>query len=154
MAGIPRKALVLVGDGRKALLLRNEGDDRFPNLKAEAVFEDQNPATHLQGTDRPGHFVKGVVSGQRGAVEPTNWHKIEEYRFTRRVARAAETIVRSGRATALVIVAPPRTLAQLRATLAPDVRRHIIAELPKDLTRLPVGEIEKHIVEAPASPTR
>jgi|SRR5438128_8424480 protein required for attachment to host cells len=79
MAGIPRKALVFVGDGSKALLLRNEGDDRFPNLKAEAVFEDQNPATHLQGTDRPGHFVKGIVSGQRGAVEPTNWHELEEY---------------------------------------------------------------------------
>ncbi|WP_276326193.1 host attachment protein [Bradyrhizobium elkanii] len=65
MAGIPKNALVLVGDGRKALLLRNEGDYQFPNLKAEAVFEDQNPPTHLQGTDRPGHFIKGIVSGQR-----------------------------------------------------------------------------------------
>ncbi|NWL44284.1 host attachment protein, partial [Bradyrhizobium elkanii] len=35
-----------------------------------------------------------------------------------------------------------------------DVKRHIIAEIPKDLTRLPVGEIERHIVEALASPTR
>nr|WP_312011481.1 MULTISPECIES: host attachment protein [unclassified Bradyrhizobium] len=74
MAGIPVNALVFFGDGRKALLLRNEGDDRFPNLKAEAVFEDQNPAAHLQGTDPPGHFVKGIVSSQRGAVEPTDWH--------------------------------------------------------------------------------
>ena len=154
MAGIPKNALVLVGDGRKALLLRNEGDNQFPNLKAEAVFEDQNPPTHLQGTDRPGHFIKGIVSGQRGAVEPTNWHELEEYRFTRRIARAAEEIVRSGRTTAFVIAAPPRTLAQLRATLATDVKRHIIAEIPKDLTRLPVGEIERHIVEALASPTR
>ncbi|NWL75236.1 host attachment protein, partial [Bradyrhizobium elkanii] len=141
MAGIPKNALVLVGDGRKALLLRNEGDYQFPNLKAEAVFEDQNPPTHLQGTDRPGHFIKGIVSGQRGAVEPTDWHELEEYRFTRRIARAAEEIVRR-RTTAFVIAAPPRTLAQLRATLATDVKRHIIAEIPKDLTRLPVGEIE------------
>lgn len=154
MAGIPRNALVFIGDGRKALLLRNEGDNRSPNLKAEAVFEDENPPTHLQGTDRPGHFIKGIASGQRGAVEPTNWHELEEYRFTRRVARAAEDLVRSGKATAFVIVAPPRTLAQLRATLAPDVKRCIIAEIPKDLTRLPVGEIEKHVVEALASHTR
>lgn len=154
MAGIPKNALVFVGDGRKALLLRNEVDGRPPSLKTEAVFEDENPATHLQGTDRPGHFVKGIVSGQRGAVEPTNWHELEEYRFAKRVARASEAIVRSGRATALVIVAPPRTLAQLRATLAPDVKRHIIAEIAKDLTRLPVAEIEKHIVEALASARR
>ncbi|MTV15457.1 MULTISPECIES: host attachment protein [Bradyrhizobium] len=154
MAGIPNNALVFVGDGRKALLLRNEGDNRLPSLKAEAVFEDQNQATHLQGTDRPGHFVKGIASGQRGAVEPTNWHELEEYRFTKRVARAAEEIVRSGKATALVIVAPPRTLAELRTTLHPDVKRHIIAEIPKDLTKLAVREIEKHVVEALALPTR
>ncbi|WP_076861363.1 baeRF12 domain-containing protein [Bradyrhizobium mercantei] len=154
MTGIPKNALVFVGDGRKALMLRNEGDARAPSLKAEVVFEDQNPATHLQGTDRPGHFVKGMVSGQRGAVEPTDWHELEEYRFTRRVARAAEAMVRGGRATVLVIVAPPRTLAQLRAILAPDVRRHIIGEIPKDLTMCPVVEIEKRVVEALASPTR
>ncbi|UGY17891.1 host attachment protein [Bradyrhizobium septentrionale] len=154
MAGIPKNALVFAGDGRKALFLRNEGDDRLPNLKAEAVFEHQNPPTHLQGMDRPGHFIKGIVSGQRGAVAPTNWHELEEYPFTRRVARAAEDIVRRGKATAFVIVAPPRTLAQLRATLAPDVKRQIIAEIPRDLTRLPVGEIEKHVVEALASRTR
>ncbi|PDT75798.1 host attachment protein [Bradyrhizobium sp. C9] len=154
MTGIPKNALVLVGDGRKALMLRNEGDDRIPALKAEVVFEDQNPATHLQGTGRAGHFVKGIVSGQRGEVEPTDWHELEEYRFTRRVARAAETMVRSGRATVLVIVAPPRTLAQLRATLAPDVRRCIIAEIPKDLTKHAVREIEEHIVEALASSAR
>ncbi|WP_080586131.1 host attachment protein [Bradyrhizobium elkanii] len=94
-----------------------------------------------------------IALGQRGAVEPTDWHELEEYRFTRRIARAAEEIVRR-RTTAFVIAAPPRTLAQLRATLATDVKRHIIAEIPKDLTRLPVGEIERHIVEALASPTR
>ncbi|MHC6155537.1 host attachment protein [Bradyrhizobium elkanii] len=64
------------------------------------------------------------------------------------VARAAEEIVRSGKATALVIVAPPRTPAELRATLHPNVKRHIIAEIPKDLTKLAVRELEKHVVEA------
>ncbi|MTV17685.1 MULTISPECIES: host attachment protein [Bradyrhizobium] len=42
-----------------------------------------------------------MVSGQRGAVEPTNWHELEEYRFAKRVARAAKAIVRSAKATAL-----------------------------------------------------
>ena len=51
---IPHNAFVLVGDGRKALFLRNEGDEKFPNLKAESVFETENPATHEQGSDRPG----------------------------------------------------------------------------------------------------
>jgi protein required for attachment to host cells len=32
---IPHDAYVFVGDGRKALLLRNEGDAQYPNLKTE-----------------------------------------------------------------------------------------------------------------------
>jgi len=40
------------GDGRKALFLRNHGDEKFPNLRAEKVFEDENPPTHEQGSER------------------------------------------------------------------------------------------------------
>ena len=32
---LPHDAFVLVGDGRKALFLRNTGDDKFINLKTE-----------------------------------------------------------------------------------------------------------------------
>ena len=32
---IPHNALIFVGDGRKALFLRNDGDEEFPNLKTE-----------------------------------------------------------------------------------------------------------------------
>ena len=55
---IPHSSLVFVGDGRKALFLRNEGDEKFPNLKTERVFVDDNPPTHEQGTDRPGRAFK------------------------------------------------------------------------------------------------
>ena len=55
---IPHDAFVLVGDGRKALFLRNEGDEKYPNLKTERVLEDVNPLTHEQGSERPGHISK------------------------------------------------------------------------------------------------
>ena len=41
---IPHDALIFVGDGRKALFLRNAGDEKFPNLKTERVFVDDNPS--------------------------------------------------------------------------------------------------------------
>jgi protein required for attachment to host cells len=143
--------LVFVGDGRKALFLRNEGDEIHPNLKAEAVFESQNPATHVQGTDRPGRIGKEMHSSRRSAVEPTDWHELEEHRFTKQVAAAVELAVRRGTANALLIVAPPRTLAELRTAFHSDVKRHIVAEIAKDLTKHPVWEIEKHVVAALAS---
>jgi protein required for attachment to host cells len=39
----PHDAMIFVGDGRKALFLRNDGDEKFPNLKTEQVFADENP---------------------------------------------------------------------------------------------------------------
>jgi len=66
---IPHDAFVFVGDGRKALFLRNEGDEKFPNLKTERVFQDENPPTHEQGSDRPGRAFKRAGTTLRSAVE-------------------------------------------------------------------------------------
>jgi protein required for attachment to host cells len=146
MVKIPHHAVVFVGDGRKALSLRNEGDAKFLNLKVEALFEDENPAAHDQGTDRPGRVSK--ASGQRSAVEVTDWHEIEERRFARQVAAAAERLVRSDQSAALVVIAPPRTLAELRLAFHPDVKHRIVAELAKDLTKHAIADIEKHLLDA------
>ncbi len=145
---IPHNAFIFVGDGRKALFLRNEGDEKYPNLKTERVFEDINPATHEQGSDRPGRVSKAFDSSQRSAVEPVDWHRLEEHRFARQAAAAMEEIVRTRKVPALIVVAPPRTLADLRAAFHADVRSRIIAELDKDLTKHPVGDIERLLTAA------
>ena len=114
MLKIPHNALVFVGDGRKALFLRNDGDAKFPNLRTEKVFEEENPPTHEQGSDRPGRVSEAALAGRRSAVEPTDWHDIEEHRFARTVAAAMEQMVRTSKAKALIVVAPPKTFAELR----------------------------------------
>ena len=82
---IPHDAYVFVGDGRKALLLRNEGDAQHPNLKTEQVFEHDNPPTREQGTDKPGRSYASV-GGRRSAMEQADWHELEEQRFAKDVA--------------------------------------------------------------------
>ena len=139
---IPHNAFVFVGDGRKALFLRNDGDEKFPNLKTEKVFEEENPPSHEQGSERPGRVSKPA---QRSAVEPTDWHDIEEHHFARKVAAALEDVIRTRKVKALVVVAPPRTLADLREAFHSDVKACIIAEINKDLTKHPVWDIEKHL---------
>ena len=143
---LPHDAFVFVGDGRKALFLRNAGDAKFPNLVTEQVFADANPATHDQGSDRPGRSEASAHSTQRSAMEPTDWHEIEEHRFVQRVSAALETLVRRIDPPALVIVAPPRSLADLRQALHADVKARLIAEIDKDLTKRPVWEIEKLVL--------
>jgi protein required for attachment to host cells len=141
---IPHDAIVFVGDGCKALFLRNDGDEKFPNLRTERVFLDHNPPTHEQGSDKPGRSFSSVGHG-RSAVEQTDWHDLEQHRFAREVAQALEKLMRERHVKALVIAAPPRTLADLRQALHKDVKAGIIAEVDKDFTGQPVYEIEKHL---------
>jgi protein required for attachment to host cells len=142
---IPHDAFVFVGDGRKALFLRNDGDEKFLYLKTEQVFVDDNPASHLQGTDKPGRNNASAANPRRSAMEATDWHDLEEHAFAGRVAEALERLVRERNVRALVVVAPPRTLADLRHAFHADVKARIVAEFNKDLTKLPLGEIEQHL---------
>lgn len=132
---IPHNAVVLVTDGARALFLRNDGDAVAANLKTELVLADDNPPTREQGTDRPGHAGKIPGTQRRSGMEPTDWHDIEEHRFARRVAAAAEELVRARNVKALLVAAPPRTLAELRRSFHDDVKQRIVAEVDKDLTR-------------------
>lgn len=143
---LPHDAFVFVGDGRKALFLRNEGDEKFLNLKTEQVLVDQNPPTREQGSDQPGRAFASVGS-RRSAVEEADWHVLEEQRFAHEVAAALERIVRDRKVKALVVVAPPKTLAELRKAFHSEVKNRIVAEIDKDLTKQPVYEIEKHLAE-------
>ena len=54
--------------------------------------------------------------------------------------------VRKRAAPALVIAAPPRTLADLRNALHADVKARIVGEIDKDFTKHPVWEIERRII--------
>ena len=147
---IPHQAWVLIGDGRKALVMRNEGDEMFPNLQTTTVFRDQaNPATAQLGSDRPGRTVE-QLSGRRSSVEQTDWHESAEHRFAQSVAATLCALEDAGEISALVVVAPPKTLAELRGAFTDSLRSKIIAEVNKDLTHHPVHEIERLLTSAPA----
>jgi protein required for attachment to host cells len=138
---IPHKAWVLVGDGRKALVLRNEGDEMFPNLKTVSVFKDDlNPATALHGTDRPGRTVE-LLTGRRSGMDEPDWHEIAEQRFVHNVATTL--CAHEDEIDSLVVVAPPKTLAELRDAFSNGLKRKVVAEINKDLTKHPVHEIER-----------
>jgi protein required for attachment to host cells len=54
--------------------------------------------------------------------------------------------VRERAVPALIIVAPPRALVDLRRAFHKDVKERIVAEVGKDLTNHPVAEIETHLL--------
>jgi len=137
---IPHDGMILVSDGRKALFLKNQGDDVYPNFQVERVLQaPDNPQTHQQGTDRP------VVRAQHGAVEQTDWHELAERKFAGEVAETINAACLDGGVKAIVVAAPPRTLAELRNCFSDAAKQRILAEVNKDLTKHPVYEIEQHL---------
>jgi len=139
---IPNDTLVLVGDGRKALFLRNKGGAGHPELVTETIMEQNNPATRDQGTDRPGRYM-GSDGVSRSAVEQTDWHQQAEDRFASEVAAALYKKSHDQDFEHLIVVAPPRALGTMRSALRKEVAQKITAEIPKDLTSHPVPEIAR-----------
>ncbi|HEX5777552.1 MAG TPA: host attachment family protein [Xanthobacteraceae bacterium] len=134
---------VMVGDGRKALMLRNDGTPQKPSLQVvEVLKDDDNPPTHEQGTDRPGRSFQSM-SNRRSAVGQTDWHEMAEEQFATSVASKLDSAATSNRFEKLILVAPPNTLATLRKKLDPKTAERIVAEVDKDLTKHPVPEIAR-----------
>jgi len=141
---VPHNALVLVGDGQKALFLRNKGTAHRVELVVEQVLERDNPPTREQGTDRPGRS-NASVGVARSAMEETDWHTIAEERFAGELADALYRYAHANRFEKLVIIAPPKILGNLRKALHAEVTARVTAEIPKELTSHPVAEIERLI---------
>jgi protein required for attachment to host cells len=137
---------VVVADGEKALFLTNEGDGKFPNLTVMRLMEEENPPDREQGTDKPGRFNDGP-SPHRSAVEETDWHRVAKERFADHISETLYKAAHRGDFKEIVIVAPPLVLGEIRKTMHKTVQEKVIAEIPKTLTNVPVGEIEKHLLD-------
>jgi protein required for attachment to host cells len=135
---------IVVCDGKKALVLENGGDEKFLNLQTREVYERQDAKSSELGTDAPGRAFSSVGAG-RSAMEQTDWHDQEEQRFLRDLLGHLDAEINAGKLGSLIIVAPPRALGVLRQSYSHGLKNALRAEIDKDLVKLPVHEIEKHL---------
>jgi protein required for attachment to host cells len=139
---------ILVSDGRKALFMRQDGDHDLPNFSIQHVAEDnENPRTSEQGTQSPGTSHSSVGPG-RSSVQQTDWHDLAEKAFARSTIETLSRLSRDIAVEKLLVVAPPRTLAELRAGMTPALQRAVVGEIAKDYVRHPVSEIERLLTRA------
>lgn len=135
---------IIVSDARKALLLENEGDEVFPNLKTREVREHEEASNRALGSDEPGRVHQSAASF-RSSVEPSDRHEEAERNFILALTERLHELVSSGGAKGLIIVAPAHALGLIRKSSSAAVKAAVRAELDRDLTHLPVYEIEKHL---------
>ena len=135
---------IVVCDGGKALVLENAGDEKFPNLKTRDTFQHDNPKTHEQGADKPGR-AQDSMSPSRSSVGQTDWHDQAEQAFLNDLAAHLARAVEAHQVPSIVMVASPRALGMIRPAYTHGLKAAVRAEIPKDLVKLPVYEIEKHL---------
>jgi protein required for attachment to host cells len=167
---VPHNAFVLVADGRKMLFLRNEGDAEYPNLQVEKKLVDRNPKDSDQKRDQSGQ-ASSTQSGPgapavaqngamhasgggaqfapaRGTMGETDFHQLEEDRFAAETAELLKKRAMNHDFESLIIVAPPRTLGELRKHYHKEVSDRIAGEIDKDLTGHTVPQIEEALLKA------
>jgi len=137
-------ASVLVTDGRKALLLRNEGDAEFPNLRLVHKWEVPVPADRELRSDAPGRvFSSREGSTRRSSYDEGDFHEQAEAEFAERIADFVNKQALKTAPKGIVLVAPPRTLGVMRKHLDLGVSDKVVAEVPKDLVKHPIAAIER-----------
>jgi protein required for attachment to host cells len=132
---------VVVADGEKALFLKNDGDAAHPNLTVFREFEQDNPPTREQGTDRPGRMHDAGPNHKSGVAE-TDWQKLGKERFAKDIAEKLYKYAHAGKFDRLILVAPPSVLGDMRKEFHAEVADRIVEEVPKTLTNHPIHEIE------------
>jgi protein required for attachment to host cells len=146
--------LVLVADGRKALFLRNQGDAKQIDLRT---------TSHQEREDRKNSDIKTAPSGQSpapggtglsgGTMGEPDFHQQEEDRFAHDLADKINSMALAGKFDALVVVAPARTMGELRPLWHKETAARLVGEHVKEMTDRPVADIEALLLGAAAPPS-
>lgn len=129
---LPKGATVAVADGRKLQLFRNGGEGAAVKLSALP--------TAVVGGDNKGSGARH----QSSAANPDE-SQVEEDGFAAAVAELLNKQVLGGKIDALLVIAAPRTLGELRRHYHKTLSARLLGEIAKDLAGQTTADIEAAI---------
>jgi len=135
----PKRTLIVVADGARARFFSPLG--RTGGLRPAKLADMVSPASRMRTrdlkSDRPGRGFSARGDTRRAAFEPPHdYHKLEKHRFALELAQALDRACERREFDQLVLVAPHRSLGELRKLLPARVKRRVKREVGKDLTNL------------------
>ena len=140
----PPVTWVLIADGAQARILQYSGPSKGLVQLDGLKFEDAHLRNREIMADRPGRAFSSAGYG-RSAIEPrTDPADYRETEFLRAVAERINQKCLAGAFRRLVIAAAPQALGELRRFLTPATMETVAAEIPKDLTTVPILQLGKH----------
>lgn len=146
MAKKTRKWFV-IADGARARILAQEGAEGPLEPVMDREHEASREPTRNLGTERPGRSFERWTPARHGLESPADWHRFEKRKFVDNIAEILDDACTRYQFDHLVLVAPPRILGFLRKALAEATRQKVTAEIPKDLTNVPLHELPDRLRE-------
>lgn len=136
---------VLIADGARARLVEAEGRGNGLQLIEKLEFSaDHSPNRELQH-DKPTRVFESHGATRHGVESKTDPHRELKRDFAKELADVLDANLGKHEFDKLVVVASPVTLGDLRRALSEPVKAVVIAEVSKDLTKVPNHEIARHI---------
>lgn len=132
---LPHATLVAVADGEKLNLYRNAGTEAEPRL---TVVETELPS---------GDNHSGGARHSSSAANPDE-SQAEEDSFAAATAAMLNAQALGNKFDALVVIAAPRTLGELRKHWHKVLAGKLIHEMAKDLTGHSIADIEASLAKA------
>ena len=144
---IPHHAWILIADGGRAIIVRNDGQPKKPKLALVRQIDLDNPPTREQGTDKPGR-TNASTGIRRSSIESTDFHQQAEDRLMRDVADSLAEDLRQQSFSQLIVAAAPEALGALRKAMSGELQKAVIAEVPKDFTKVNLPDLGPAIDKA------
>ena len=139
---------IVVADGARARFLgfSEDGKKLVSVRSADMVAPESRQHSRDLKSDKPGRSYGSSRSGVRHALEPPHdYHKLEKHRFTALLAEALDAACERREFDQLVLVAPRRSLGELRTLLSKRVQGRVHQEIAKDLTNETVSGLWKRL---------
>ena len=143
-----RTIWIVVADGEHARFVTPAPKRAF---RTQRVLE--SPSAHKKtsdlGTDRPPRSMESAT-GIRHAIAPKHdLHELEKEKFAHQLAEEINRASAQGAFDRLLLVAPARTLNEIRSKLDATTAAKLLGTLQKNLTGVPDHELAPHLDELP-----
>jgi protein required for attachment to host cells len=144
----PPVTWIVVADSAHARIYATDGIGKELAVVPGGTLDSPNLKGSEIVSDRPGRSFDSEGQGRHAMESEEDPRRHENLEFVREVAKLLEDRAKRNAYDRLVLVAPPRTLGDLRDALDKNAKSRIAAEIDKDLIAFPAEEIRERIGNA------
>ncbi len=141
----PIRTWILIANGARARVLEHAGRGARLSPVKNMDFSSETLSVSQIMADKAGRAFSSVGKSRSAMEQKTNPVDKREADFIKLVAQKINEKFCNKRFDRLVIFAAPHAMGDLRKMLSEEVKFTIIAEVAKDLTKVPNDEIIKHL---------